>query len=81
MIADCEDLRESEASNIYVKRFKNQELFVKGEYEFPCATRTLRLPDRPRPSLIAEGNLEPEDDVEIEDRDEKKKEKQKVRGP
>ena len=70
MIADHEDLRDLEASNICVKRFKNQEVLVKGEYEFSCATRTLRLPDRPRLPLKAEENLEPEGDVEIEDRDE-----------
>ena len=48
MIADYEDLQESEASETYVKRFQNQEVFVKGEHEFPCATGTLRLPNRPR---------------------------------
>ena len=35
MIADSVDLQESEASAVYVKRFKSQEVFVKGEYELP----------------------------------------------
>ena len=46
MIPDYEDLLESEASEIYVKRFKSQEVFVTGEYEFP---------GRPRLSSTAEG--------------------------
>ena len=67
MTADNEDLHEPEGSQIYVKRIKSQEAFIKGECEFWCANGTLRLPSRPRPSLPAEGNLEPEDDVEIEE--------------
>ena len=59
MIADCEDLHESEACAIYVNRLKSQ------------ANGTLRFPNRPRPSLLAEGSLEPEDGVEIEEGDEK----------
>ena len=43
----------------------------KGEHEFPCANGTLRRPDRPRLSLTAWGNLELEDDVEIEESDKK----------
>ena len=39
--------------------------------EFTCANGTLSFPNRPRPSLPAEGNLEPEDDVEIEEGDNK----------
>ena len=39
--------------------------------EFTCANGTLSFPKRPRPSLPAEGNLEPEDDVEIEEGDNK----------
>ena len=35
MIADSEDLQESGTSEIHVKRFQSQEVFVKGEYEFP----------------------------------------------
>ena len=41
MIADYEDLQESEGSEIYVKRFRSQEVFVKGDHEFPCANETL----------------------------------------
>ena len=73
MISDYEDLQESEASDLDVKRFKNQEVFVKGEYAFPCANGTLRLPHRPRPSSIAQDNFEQEDDVEIEKGDKKGK--------
>ena len=52
---------------------------MKGEFEFPCANGTVRLPTRPRPSLITKGNLEPEDDVEIEGGDQKGADKQKIR--
>ena len=52
---------------------KYQEVFVKGEYEFPCANGTPRLPYPPRPSSTAEGNLEPEDDAEIEEGDKKER--------
>ena len=38
---------------------------------FPCADGPRRLPNRPRPSSTAEGNLEQEDDVEIEEGDKK----------
>ena len=42
MTANCEDLQESEAAEIYVKRFKNQEVFVRRAYEFPpCANGTV----------------------------------------
>ena len=45
-------------------------MFVNKENKFPCANATLRLPDRPRPSLLAE---EPEIDVEIDEGDSEKK--------
>ena len=54
---------------MYVKRFKSQE----GQKEFPFANGTLGLPHRPRPSSTAEGNLEQEDDVDVEDGDTKGK--------
>ena len=57
MIADYEDLQKSEASEMNVKDFKNQEVFVKEDYEFQCAKGTLKLPDRPRPSSTAEKTL------------------------
>ena len=41
MMADYEDLQESQVSEIRIKTFKSQEAFVKGEYEFPCANGTL----------------------------------------
>ena len=71
MIADFENVQESEASEIYARRFQSQEVPEKTEYEFPCANGTLRLPNRPRPSSIAEGNIEWEDDVEVEEGDKK----------
>ena len=60
MVADYEDLQESEAPEIHVKRSNSQEVIVNG--------------DRPRPSSIAERNHEPEDDVEIEEGDKKERE-------
>ena len=48
----------SDAPEIDAKRFKSQEVFVTGDYEFPC--------DRPRPSSIAEGHFVQEDDDQIE---------------
>ena len=30
------ELKESEAAEIHIKRFSDQEVFVKGSYEFPC---------------------------------------------
>ena len=47
MIADNEDMQDSEASEINVKRFKSQEVFVKAEDEFSCANGSLRLPYHP----------------------------------
>ena len=67
MIADYEDLQGSGASEIYVKRFKSQEVVAAGENELSCASGTLRPPDRPRPSSRVEGNLLTGDDVEIEE--------------
>ena len=69
MIADYQGLRESEG----LRHQRSQEVFVEGEYEFPCANGSLRLPNRPRPSPIAEGDLEKENDVEFKDNDEKTK--------
>ena len=71
-------MQESEASEIYVRRLKTQEVFVEGEHDFPCAKGTLRLPHRQSPSLPAEG-LEPEGDVEIEEGDKKREDTQKIR--
>ena len=73
MIADYVKICKSqkEASGIYVKRFKNQDIFVKEDYEFPCANGTLRVPSRPRPSSTVEGNFDEENDVEIEEGDKK----------
>ena len=48
---------------------KRQEVFLKGEFEFPCANENQRIPPRRRQPLIPHGNLEREDDVEIEEDD------------
>ena len=69
MIAGVEELQQSDPQKFTSKRFRSQEVFVKGEYEFPCSNRTPRRPSRPRPCLLAEGNLELEDGVEIEEGD------------
>ena len=71
MLEDYEDLQESEATEIYVKRFKNQEVFVKEHFEFPCANGILKHLGRPGSSSTAEGNFEREDGVEIEEGDRK----------
>ena len=57
MIKVYEDLQGSEAAEIYVKRFKNQEIFVKEDYEFPCASSKTIIDG-------GRGNFEREDDVE-----------------
>ena len=71
MIADCEDLQESKASDICVKRFKSQDLFGREEYRFPCSNGISRFSDRARPSSIAEGRFEQQHDVETEEGDKK----------
>ena len=73
MIEDYVNLQESEVSEIEAERFKSQEVFPKREHEFQCANGNLRNFYSPRPSLIAEEYLEPEDDVDIEEGDKKKK--------
>ena len=69
MIADYEIVKESQTSEIYVKRFKSQEVFVERRVRISVCKRNSETSHRPRPSLTAEGNLEPEDDVEIEEGD------------
>ena len=49
MEEDFEAVHESEAVEICVKRFQNQDVSVKEHYEIPCANGTLRLPRRRRP--------------------------------
>ena len=51
MMAECEDLQASEASEIYVQRFESQGVFVKGEDEFLGGNGILESPSRSRPSL------------------------------
>ena len=76
LIANYEVLHDQKPLMFTLKRFESQEVFVKGENGFSCANGTLRLPDRPTPSLIAGGNLEPEDDEEGD----KQGRKQEIRG-
>ena len=71
MMADYEDLHQSEASDSTSKDSKKQEIFETKGYEFTCANGTLRLPNRPRPSSTVEENLLQEDHVEIEEGDKK----------
>ena len=75
----AEDLQESEAAEISVKRFECQEVFAKSLSEFPCANGTLKFLNSPRTSAKAEGNFEQEggDDTEEGDR----KEISQIRGP
>ena len=66
MITDYEDLQQSDPQKFTSKRFRSQEAFVKGEHEFPCTNGPQRLPNRPKPTLLAEENFELEDDDEFE---------------
>ena len=70
-MTEYEDLQETQAVEIYVKRILDQEIFVKGLFEFSCANGTLKRPDRPRLSSVVEGNLRQEDDDGIEVSDKK----------
>ena len=56
MVADHEDVQETEASDIHVNRFKSQEVLAKEHYAVPCANGTSRRPS------IAESKLDREDD-------------------
>ena len=53
MIAHCEDVQE-------IRSLRN----LRQKIQKP---RSIQLPNRPRPSLLAEGNFDLEDDVEIEE--------------
>ena len=66
---DCKNQKPQKSTSY----FSQKKIFVKEDYEFPCANGILRLPSRPRQSSTAEGNLEREDDVEFEDGDKKGK--------
>ena len=44
MVADHEDVQETEASDINVFRFKSQEVLAEEHYAFPSAYGTLRRP-------------------------------------
>ena len=71
MIADFGNVQESEASEIYAKRFQSQEVPVKIRIRISVCKWNVRILGRPRPSSIAEENIEPEGDVEIEEGDKK----------
>ena len=51
------------------KDSKAQKSIRKRRIRLSMCRRNSGLPNRPRPSLLAEGNLELEDDVEIEEGD------------
>ena len=61
----CKDWQELKAAEVFVKRFKSQEVFVPLPYDFHCANGTITPPDCHRPLSEAEGNLSP-DDVQFE---------------
>ena len=44
LAADYEDLQESEATDVYVKRFKARNIYVKELHGFPCVSKTLKSP-------------------------------------
>ena len=62
------------------KDSKAKTLFGREEYGFPCSNGISRLPDRARPSSTAEGRIEQQHDVEIEEGD-KREAIRKIRGP
>ena len=53
------------------KDSKAKKYLFKKTRKFPCTNGTLRLLGRPRPSSTAQGNPEREDDVDIEEDDQK----------
>ena len=63
MIADFEDLQESR------QKIQMPRSIRKRRKRLSMCKRNSGLTNRPRPSLLAEGNLELEDDVEIEEGD------------
>ena len=71
MIADYEDLQESEASEIYVKGFKNQEVIRKRRLRISVCRRNSKTSWSSKTIINSGENLEREDDVEIEDGDRK----------
>ena len=79
MIADCEDLQESKAPDIYVKNFKSQDVFVKNvNANFRVQTELLDFLILQDCHYEQRETLEPEDDVEVEDADKKKRKSQGV---
>ena len=68
-----------DATEIHVNNVKFYEVFVTGEFDFLWADANRRIPLRPRPLLIAHGNLEREDAVVSKKTT--TRETQKVRGP
>ena len=66
MLAGCQELQESEAAEVYVKRFKNQEVFVQQPYDFRCAAGTVKTPESQRLASPAGRDSLQEEDEEIE---------------
>ena len=66
MIAVFEDLQESEVSDIYVKKIQKPRSNRNVRTRI-SVWKPVKLPNRPRPSLIAEENIDLEDDIEIEE--------------
>ena len=60
-LADCRDLQELDAAEIYVKRFKSQEMSVTMLYSCLCANWTVKALDSHRPLSSAVGDFEVED--------------------
>ena len=71
MIAGYEDLQESEASEIYVKGFKNQEVIRKRRLRISVRKRNSKTSWSSKTIMNSGENLEREHDVEIEEGDRK----------
>ena len=56
MIADYENLQDTNASEIYVKSLKHKEVFVEDPCVFPCSRGMLKLPGQPEPLVPAMSN-------------------------
>ena len=78
MIAVIEDLQEPEVSDNYVKKIQKPRSNRNARTRI-SVWKPVKLPNRPRPSLIAEENIDLEDDIEIEET--KREEQQKIRRP
>ena len=66
MIAVFEDLQKSEVSDFYVQKIHKPRSNRNARTRI-SVWKPVKLPNRPRPSLIAEENIDLEDDIEIEE--------------